>query len=399
MDEVKASPETGGGQDRDPILDLLKGAGCLLMIVAHSALKLQNYEQFTFHGGLAPVMFFSAAAVTASFQARRYRLRGVLLTYLFLFLLGFSFNRITDVGFLGELEMDMLQIIAVGSAIIVLLERRYRPGAGVYLGLAILAFGAKFAIQAILNGYSLPSVTNMLVPPGVFPLFPWLFLFFGGLVAHRVPNLWNLALFALWAGTAFGIHALGVPLLIKGKWDMTIGYFLVCNLLLSGSVFMLRLVPWFRRPRGLGWLLFLGRNSLLFLYVHFPLALFLKEDYNIRTLPLIRAYPFLFWLVILAGTVALMLLLMRLARWRPLASLFERLSTWIVLTLLVFGVGVFIPNDDVVYLIEVGLGILMSLYFHRLSVLLKKRAASASARSSDGVSTEAGRDRPLPSVR
>lgn len=70
---------------RDIGLDILKGIGCLLMIVAHSNLSLRGYKPFAFHGGFAPALFFAVSGVTAGFQAARYAPRGVLLSYLFCF--------------------------------------------------------------------------------------------------------------------------------------------------------------------------------------------------------------------------------------------------------------------------------------------------------------------------
>ena len=43
---------------RDVTLDILKGIGCLFMIVAHSSLNFGGYERFKFWYGLAPVLFF-----------------------------------------------------------------------------------------------------------------------------------------------------------------------------------------------------------------------------------------------------------------------------------------------------------------------------------------------------
>ena len=391
MDGLTRDGSTASASGRDAILDLLKGAGCLLMIMAHSALKLQNYDEFTFYGGLAPVMFFGPAAVTASFQVGRHKPRGVLVTYLFLLLIGFSFNRITDVGFLGELEMDMLQIIAVGAALIFLLELYVRPRLWVYLLFGVLFFAGKFLVQDLLRGISISGVTNLIAPPGVFPIFPWLFLFFFGLFAYRVRNVFNLVIAVGCAAAAFLLRELGVTLLIRNKWDMTIGYFLVCAILWFGSVFVLRAVPWFRNARVLSWLSYLGRNSLLFLYVHFPLILYFKEIRNLRTVPVIREYPFLFWLIILALTALIMLLLLRLARWERLASVFDHLAVWILITIAVFAGGLLIQDDDLVYALEVSLGTTAALFFPRLVGILKEKRRAPTARPAAQAETGAVR--------
>jgi len=359
---------------RDAGLDLLKGAGCVLMILAHSGLKEGIYDWFFFLGGLAPVMFFSASGVTASFQAAKYRPRGVLLSYLFLLLLGYSFNSITDPGFLGEIELDMIQMIAVGSAVIYLLEYFVQPAAWVYLPLGLLAFAAKFLIQGLLNGFAISGVTNLIVPPGIFPIFPWLFLFLFGLLAYRIKYRYNLVLAAGFGLALLALSASGYPFEIRSKWDMKIAYFLGCCAVLFGSFFLLRAIPYFQKPRGLGWLTFLGRNSLLFLYVHFPLVLYLKGLRIHRTVPLIRDNLYLFWVLILVTTTIIMLALMFAARWELMASAFNRLPVWILMTMLVFAVGLIIPQPQLVYDIEIGLGVLTALFYQRLAGSLKHSA-------------------------
>lgn len=366
---------------RDPVIDVLKGVGCLAMIVAHAGLNFGGYERFKFWGGLAPVLFFSAAGVTASFQALKYKPRGVLLTYLFLLLLGFSFNRITDPGFLREIEFDIIQMTAVGSVTVYLLEYYFRPRPWVYFIMAVLSFGLKFILQRALAGAFLPGAANLLVPPGIFPVFPWLFLFFLGLFAFRVENSVN-AVFAAGLGAAlFFMQKMGVPLDLENKWDMSPGYFLVAMIAVLSAFFTLRFFS------GRGKLLqvksllnFLGQNSLLFLYVHFPIILYLKENRIHRSVKLIFQHPWLFWLLILALTLALMLLLLWLAKRETMAQMFDRLPLWIFMTLLVFAAGLFISSERLTYFIEIGLGILTALYYPRLANILKQRMDSADIR-------------------
>jgi hypothetical protein len=68
-----------------------------------------------------------------------------------------------------------------------------------------------------------------------------------------------------------------------------------------------------------------------------------------------------------------MIALLRISKWRPLAGIFERLPVWILMTLLVFAVGLLVPDQDTVYHVEVALGILTALYFSQLTSLLKRR--------------------------
>jgi hypothetical protein len=362
---------------RDTTIDILKGIGCLVMIVAHSSLKVGGYEQFKFWGGLAPALFFAATGVTAAFQAQKYKPRGVLLTYSFLLLLGFSFNRITDPGFLQEVEFDIIQTVAVGSIIIYLLEYYFHPRTWAYFGLALLAFGLKFVLQKLLAGIYIVGVTNALIPPGIFPIFPWLALFLLGLFAYRVNNYVNAGLAAGFGIALFLLQWTGIPLDIENKWDMSPGYFLVCLILIFSTFFILRLVATreeLLRHKGL--LNFLGQNSLLFLYVHFPIVIYLKEIRIHRNIKLIFQHPYLFWLLALALTLAAMLILIRLAKWEFGAQFFDHLTVWILMTVLVFAVGIFISTERFTYIIEIGLGILTALFYSRLGNIFKQKQKS-----------------------
>lgn len=358
---------------RDVSLDVLKSIGCLFMIVAHSSLNAAGYEHLKFWYGLAPVLFFSAAGVTAAFQAEKYKPRGVLLTYAFLLLLGYSFNRITDPGFLKEIEFDIIQMIAVGSCIVYLLESYVRPPAWVYFLLGLLSFALKFVLQSLFSGISIVGFTNLIFPPGIFPVFPWLFLFFFGLFAYRINNYINLSLVFGFGLILFTMKQLSFPIDLENKWDMSVGYFLVSCILLFSMFFLMRQISFRLQTRGLGALTFLGQNSLLFLYVHFPIILYLKENHFQVTVRLIALHPYLFWFLVLALTIAGMLILLQLAKVRAFASMFDHLFVWLLLLFLVFAVGIFIRNRFFTYYIEIGLGLLIALFYPRLGNLLKQK--------------------------
>jgi hypothetical protein len=363
---------------RDTTIDILKGIGCLVMIVAHSSLKIGGYEQFKFWGGLAPALFFSATGVTAAFQAQKYKPRGVLLTYVFLLLLGFSFNRITDPGFLREPEFDIIQTIAIGSSVVYLLEYYLRPQVWIYLLLGFLAFGLKFIFQKLLAGIFIVGVTNALIPPGIFPIFPWLFLFFLGLFAYRVNNYVNVGLAAGFGAILFILQKTNFPIDIENKWDMSLGYFLVCDILVFSTFFFLRFISSWREKifKYDGLLTFLGQNSLLFLYVHFPIILYLKEIRIHRDVKLIFCNPYLFWLLVLGLTLAIMFVLIWLSKWKIGSQFFDHLTVWVIMAALVFAVGIFISTERFIYVIEIGLGTLTALFYPKLANSLKQKIAS-----------------------
>ncbi|GAB4539320.1 MAG: hypothetical protein Fur002_04240 [Anaerolineales bacterium] len=357
---------------RDKTLDVLKGLGCLLMIVAHSSLNLNGYDRFKFWGGLAPALFYAAAGAAAAFQAKKYQPRGVLLNYALLALIGFSFNRITDPDFLQEPEFDIIQIIAVGASAVYLLERRYKPKTWLYLALGFLAFALKFILQASFKNVSIVGVTNFLFPPGIFPIFPWLFLFFFGMFAYHADNRINLALALLFAALLFALTQLHISLDLENKWDMSLGYFLACNILIFAAFFLLRAAAPLIQSAPAGLLNFLGKNSLLFLYVHFPLILYLKEIRIHRTAPIIFQHPFLFWILALALTLPLMALLLRLVTLPILQRIFSYGQTWFAWVGLVFATGLLLPNPAAVYAVEIALGATAALFYPLMGKLFKR---------------------------
>ncbi len=120
-------------------------------------------------------------------------------------------------------------------------------------------------------------------------------------------------------------------------------------------------------------LIFLGKNSLLFLYVHFPIILYLKEMRIQRAVKLIFKNPYLFWLLALALTLAAMFVLIWLAKWKIAAQIFDHLPVWVVMTILVFAVGIFISAENLTYSIEIALGILTALFYPKLGNIFKQK--------------------------
>jgi len=358
---------------RDYSLDILKGVGCLMMIVAHSNIKFRGYGPYTFWAGLAPVLFYAVVGVTSSFQAGKYRPGGVLMTYVFMLLLGFSFNRITDPAWLDEINFDIIQLIAVGASVVYLMEYFWKPPAWVYLLLVPLTFWVKFPLMNWLDGSFIPGVTGILIPPAIFSVFPWLFLFFLGLFAYRTKNQYNLLLGLATLAAFFIFYAKDWNYETHNKWDMSFSYFLVCCSLVFLSFFLVRAVPFLRQQRGLGLLVFLGQNSLLFLYVHFPLVLALREKRIHRSVEIIYKNPYLFWILILTITLIIMLIISRLARIELFQKPFRFLPTWIFMIAAVFGMGYFFPGRQREYLGQIGVGVLFATFYPYLSALLKSR--------------------------
>jgi hypothetical protein len=361
---------------RSLTLDVLKGIGCVMMVIPHLGLTVHNYERYRIWGILAPVLFYAVSGITASIQERKYTLRSFLLTYASLFLLGFSFNRITDPGFLNEIEFDIIQFVAVGSLIIFLLERYVRPSHWIYLVLGFASAAAKPLIQMALGGATFPGA-NLIVPPGIFPLFPWMSLFFLGLFAWRADNRLNLGFGLFFTAALIGLWLSGYNLDIQNKEDMSLSVFLLCCSMLFLSFYLARALPkLFENERLMLPLSFLGRNSLLYLYVHFPLILLIKHFRIVHRVEFLYTHPYLMWGIALAAAYLGMLILLPLAKIKPLARLFDFIPTWIVMVALVFGVGIFVRNFNLELVLEIALGLITALFFARLSAALKQKMAT-----------------------
>mgnify|MGYP001221450850 CR=1 FL=1 len=79
----------------------------------------------------------------------------------------------------------------------------------------------------------------------------------------------------------------------------------------------------------------------------------------------------------LALTYLVMLLLLPIAKWKWLVWVFDRVPAWVVMILLVFGVGLFIHNKNLVYVLEITLGLVTALFYSRLSTILKQKTVPA----------------------
>jgi hypothetical protein len=344
------------------------------MIMAHAAFKTGLYRQLTFLGGFAPVPFYAVVGVTAAFQAQRYPPRPVLLNHLFLFLLGFALNGFNSPDFLRPpvIHFDIIQIIAIGSLAVYLVEYYFKPPAWVYLMVGILSFLIKLGLDVILPARDYPLLAGLLLTySGTFPIFPWIFLFFLGVFAYRLAVPWNLGWTVISAGLFLALALAGFDLDYRSKYDMSVGYFLLSCMLLFGLFFLVRQFRILGRGSAFNPILFFGQNSLLFLFVHFAAIAFFglrlqwTDDVHI-----FKTHPFLFWLFIFLFVWALMALLVAAARIRWLESAFDPLWVWVCLTLLVLTVPL-IPHNGLVRWAEVGLGIIAALYYHRLSLALK----------------------------
>jgi len=352
---------------RDQSLDLLKGVACVLMLLAHTHLQIDlQSKALTFLGNFTPVLFFAVSGITANFQARKYPVAGIVSTYVMIFLLGLSFAAMVSGDFWDAFNMDILQIIAVGVLVLYLVQRYLQAGPWFHLGAAV----AVFALKLVTDGLSrdlwwMRYMENILLEPGNFVLIPWLFPFFLGMFCHLAPNRYNLWV----AGAALLVmglmQAAGVSLGIDNRWDMSTGYFLFSLLITSSAFYVARRLPQAFITRAFAWLIWLGKNSLLFLYVHMGVIWLVRE----YTRGIWDSY--LVWPVVAVTSIVLMRLLPPLLKALRIPALMTHLPAWMVLTLLILSAPLLLPVGTPLVLTEFLLGVIFALYYGSMTRKLK----------------------------
>ena len=358
---------------RDVTLDVLKGLGCLLMVLAHSRVVLKVDDVFTYIGGLAPILFYTVTGVTATFQAAKYTFRSIFWPYLFLLLIGYSFNALNYYNFLHDMDYNIVQTIAFSAVVVYLLERFAHPRLWVYLLLVALTFAIKSLVLWYPPTREVPFLTGTILPLGYFPIIPWIALFFLGVFAYRVANSYNLALALALTVTYFALQFAGVDLQPLDKWGVSLGYFLVCCISTLAVFYLVRQIAWFQSESGKGLVLFWGRNSLLFLYIHVALintAAYFKWFKRVDWLP---SVPYVFWIGVLIVTTLLIWGLLRVVKIDLPARPFDSLPIWIGMAVLTFAVPVLAERVEWIFAAEITLGILLSLYYSNLSTIFKHR--------------------------
>jgi hypothetical protein len=352
---------------RDHSLDLLKGVACVLMLLAHTHLQIDlPSKAVTFFGNFTPVLFFAVSGITANFQARKYPVAGILVTYIMIFMLGLSFAAMISGNFWVSFNMDILQIIAVGVLTLYLVQRFLNPGPWFHLGAAITIFALKLATDGLSRDlWWMAYLQNVLLEPGNFVVIPWLFPFFLGMFCHLAANRYNLWL----AGTSLFLmglmQAAGVALGIDNRWDMSAGYFLFSALITSGAFYVARRLPQATITRTFSWLLWLGRNSLLFLYVHMGVIWLVKE----YTVGIWGSY--LVWPVVTAASIGLMWSLPPLLKTLRAPALMRGLASWMILAVLILAAPLVLPAGAPLVLTEFALGLVFSLYYVSMTQALK----------------------------
>jgi hypothetical protein len=321
-----------GRPTRDHSLDLLKGVACVLMLLAHTQLQIDLPSKvLTFIGSFAPILFFAVSGITANFQARKYPVAGIVATYAMIFLLGLSFAAMVAGNFW-----------------------------------AVVVFALKSATDGLSRdlwwtGY----LENVILEPGNFVVIPWLFPFFLGMFCHLAPNRHNLWLAGA-ALLALGIAgAAGLPLGIDNRWDMTFGYFLFSLLLTASAFYIARRLPQEFIEHVFSWLLWLGKLSLLFLYVHIGMIWVLRT----YTQGILDSY--LIWPVVAVASIVLMWVLPPLFGALRVPAVMSRFPAWIGLLAAILVAPLVLPAGAPLVLTELALGLVFSLYYAAMTRVLK----------------------------
>lgn len=405
---AQAITAAGTVRPRDAGLDGLRGAACALMVLAHTYTPADgSLARYLFYlGGFAPALFFAVAGALAVDQARRKPLHEMLPTYAAVYVLGITYNLLLTTlppamegaaqpAAGGGLPLptaffscDILQIIAIGVLATAWLSRLHGPG--VASSPAPTPAAARFwvATGALL---ALHGLLSPLVPafPGAqilfavgkehgaeFPALAWTPVFLLGAIASGLTPARNLALAgaaALVAAALLALSRAGWPLpagasaaLCLSKEFVSPPYFAATAAVVFAGFAGMRLAP---RVLGLPPLPLLGRESLVFLYLHMIVIVILRRT-DAPLSPLL-------WIVVLA-TVAL--LAVGCQRVRPRTEwLFDHAAVWAFLAMVGLGVPWFASAWPVVFSATAGTGLLFAVYQRSLAAIMRRPARSTNA--------------------
>lgn len=350
-------------------LDAIKGLACIFMIFAHAAVDPKGdavLSYIMYIGGFAPALFYAVTGVTASLQARKNNVSSVALFYVMFAVLGFSLNAFWRPNLWKDLICDVPQIIALGAIIVLIVEKYLKPNKYIYLVMSIGVFILHFYFT---KNFPTFKFKQFLFTQDVsFPVIPWLLMFFAGIFAFYIKNIVNLWL----AFASFFILVILTEMNKvvdpNNKWGMSFGYFLM-------SYFVLFIVFYIMRSREnyskKNILIFFGKNSMLFLYVHLLImkVLVLKNFYKL--------YPV--WFIMGFGCFFFMKALIWLNKY--IEEVFKRPQVWAVMAVLICFIPIFTKNADTIIWSELFLGILFANNYPTLSKMVKKKASFSSATS------------------
>lgn len=346
--------------ERDHGLDYIKGIACLLMILAHGmvAERAGWVLWVKYIGQYAPILFFAGSGASMTYQSKRRRTLSIVIFYIFFFVLGFSYNGLHVSDYWHVFDSDILQCIALSSIVLALLLR-WLPAQALAL-IAPVPFALHVLLQR-LGVFADFAVAQMLIPPGIFPLLPWLSFFLLGAAAYRMRDWIKAEVFIGLAVLLAVLGMAGVSMDFFNKWNMSFGYFMLSC---AGVVITFLLARWARdwRMSALGEL---GKYSLLFLYVHY-IPIYLLDYFRIDS-------PLIVWPAVLIAAPSLMIAF----HWLN-ARLFAKIAGhwwfWAVLLGMVIADPFLFRYKITIYILSYVIGILFALNYRELMRLTGRAA-------------------------
>jgi len=354
---------------RDHSLDLLKGVACVMMLFAHTAVQVDTLSKgLTFIGSFAPVLFFAVSGITAHFQSKRYAFNGMLITYALIFTLGLSYNGMISENFLDHFHMDILQIIAVGILLVYIIERYFSVGPTGYLGIAITVFMAKLLTDTM-RGESeiMDSLSIIFVEPGLFVIVPWVFPFFVGMFSYFTNNRNNLIVAMISVFAIITLKLAGFSLELDNRWDMSAGNFFFSIIIICLSFYIARLMSQAWMVRHCSGILYLGVNSLLFLYIHIFVIIILRALYP----DIMESYTV--WVAVGITTLLFMYLVPIVFNALQMNRVMNSINSWIFLLLLVVVIPAIFHEKYIIVSVEFALGLILSVYYPLMTKAIKLR--------------------------
>lgn len=411
---TQTTPQTGETvipkTKRDRSLDFLKGFACIQMLIAHSPVIFFDTPGSIWIRalcGYATTIFFGISGITALIQIKHYGIKATLGIYVWLYFLGVSM--VFLVFHTDNLDhifiVEMLQIIALGCIMLILLESYVAPNRWGYLAISLVFIALKFLIDAWganqLQPWPLPRALVTPVPgllhydlflnPNFYPgftLIPWLWVFPFCIFVRRSSPRFNI-LWGVICLLAVGVmYLMGFDLALYNKWDIPPEYFLALTgytMIQFGVIhpdadsLIARLPIWIEK---------LGKDVLLFLYIHFAgiffggfisVALFQGGLLQLPGQPqgfVFTLFPTLTILTrqYLAWCISLLIALgvLYLVKKIPLAGIFDRIASWYFLVFLIWFVPMVTPEPGMVWFLELFFGITYVVHFSKLTTLLRR---------------------------
>lgn len=242
---------TASTNNRDDSLDILKGLGCLAMVVAHQPYVFRNPDVILglinhIAGILPPVIFFSVSGITASLQSQKYTFRSLAQYFLALFLVGFTWNIIIHGDKSSFFWPEIFQQIAIGSLLVCFIERKARISQWLLFFVSACLLLLKPLVTHVwpnVDGWHFLSCDTSYIPevdadsknppilPG-FPLLPWTGFFLLGVWCYRAGKNLKFIMTALSLGLTFLSIQLGSNVI--EKWNTSSAYiFSSCTAMFS----------------------------------------------------------------------------------------------------------------------------------------------------------------------